>query len=187
MPPGIPVSQGLFSVLQHATLPWPTNRTVMTPAMKNSLHTRKGLIHASPQQPTHLRELSPHAPTWFGATDACGDSLGGVFFDTSGTPYVWQLPLPPHIQRNLRAADNVQGCLNIKALELAAHVTQILLKSLQMQFLEHILNRRYSTAAPNWNNKGSISSNNVEVQLLAWKALDQRCSCTIASGTHILG
>ena len=133
----------------------------------------------------HLQELFPQVPTWFGATDACGHKLGGVFFDASGTPYVWQLLLLPHIQRNLRTADNTHGCLSMNALKLAAHVTYIPLKSLGMKFLEHTLDGTDSTAALSWNNKGSISSNGVEAQLLVWKARYQRHSGIVSLGKHV--
>ena len=72
--------------------------------------------------------MFPHTPTWFGITDVCGHRLGGVFFDNLGTPYVWQLLILFHIQHNLHNAENAQGFFSMNVLELAAHVTKILLK-----------------------------------------------------------
>ena len=75
----------------------------------------------------------------------------------------------------------------MNALELAAHVTQILLKSSKKRFLEHTLDGTDSAATLGWNTKGSISSDNVEARLLAWKALVQRRSGILSLGTQILG
>ena len=109
------------------------------------LHLWKHLFTTMNTRPTHLRELLPHKPTWFGATDACGNGLGGVFFDKKGAPYVWQLPLPQHLRDPLRTWENSEGQLSINALELSAHVVQLLLKAPLMAPLEHTLDGTDST------------------------------------------
>ena len=75
----------------------------------------------------------------------------------------------------------------MNTLEVAAHVTQILLKSPKMRFLEHTLDGTDSVATLGWNTKGSISSDNVEAHLLVWKAIGQQRSGIVSLGTHIPG
>ena len=75
----------------------------------------------------------------------------------------------------------------MNALELAAHVTQVILKSPKMKFLEHTIDGTNSAATLGLNTKGSISLDNVEAQLLSWKALDQWRSGIVSSGTHVPG
>ena len=73
----------------------------------------------------------------------------------------------------------------MNTLELAAHVTQFLLKSPKMKFLKHTLDGTDSAATLGWNTKGSVSFDNVEARLLVWKFLDQQRSGIVSSGTHI--
>ena len=75
----------------------------------------------------------------------------------------------------------------MNTLKIAAYVTQILLKAPKMRFLEHTLDSTDSPATLGWNTKGSISSDNVEACIFAWKALNHGHSGIVSSGTHILG
>ena len=75
----------------------------------------------------------------------------------------------------------------MNTLELAVHVTQVLLKLPKMKLLEHMLDSTNSAATLCWNTKGSISLENVEAHLFSWKALDQCRPSIVSSGTHIPG
>lgn len=91
--PGIPGCRGLFSILQ-AAMPKCFSRVRLDAGVHETLHLWESLLANMHERSTHLRELFPEAPSWFGATDACGHGLGGVFFNNTGKPFVWQLPLP---------------------------------------------------------------------------------------------
>ena len=57
----------------------------------------------------------------------------------------------------MRSHDNPTGTISINVLELAAHVTQYLLKAPRMDPLKHTLDGVDSTAAHRWNVRGSVS------------------------------
>ena len=154
--PGVAGGRGLFSVLQ-AAIPKIGARVRITASVQQMLRLWKHLFATMKTRPTHLRELFPHKPTWFGATDACGHGLGGVYFDNKGTPYVWQLPLPQHLRESLRTWENPEGQLSINALELSAHVVQLLLKAPLMAPLEHTLDGTDSTSAFGWAMRASAT------------------------------
>ena len=184
--PGVPGGRGLLSVLQRRT-PVAPHRVRITPAAAHTLHLWKRLFHGMHNRPTHLRELFPHPPSWFGATDACGYALGGVFFNSRGDAFVWQWPLPAHIQRQVRTCENPKGAISINVLELAAHVTQNLLKTPHMRPLEHTLDGVDSTAAHGWTLRGSVTRDDAIAGLLAWKALNLRASVTASSSAYVPG
>ena len=139
------------------------------------------------KQPTQLRKLFLHPPTWFGATDARNHALGGVFFNSSGDIFVWQWPLLLALRDRVCSNSNPHGNISINALKLAAHVLQFLLKMPHMALLEHTLDSVESTAAHGWKVHGSITRNNVVVVLLAWKALQICASVNTSSTAYVPG
>ena len=139
------------------------------------------------QRPTHLREIFPHPPSWFGATEAYSYALGGVFFNTAGDAFVWQWPLPAAIHQLVRTDANPSGTISINVLELAAHVVQYLLKTPHMQPLEHTLDGLDSTAAHGWATRSSVSRDNAIAGLIAWKAHAMRASVTASSTAYVPG
>ena len=183
---GIPGSRGLFSTLQ-AALPNAPHRIRITPAVRETLQVWQSFLRNMEQRPTHLSELFPSEPTWFGASDACGHGLGGVFFDRHGTPFVWQWPLDESISGKLRTDTNPHGSVTINALELLAHVLQVILKTQYMMPLEHTLDGVDSTSALGWANRGSVSADSIVSRLLCWKAVDQRRSFIVSSNAYIPG
>ena len=184
--PGIAGGRGLFSVLQ-AAMPKHGHRVRITDGVRHVLDLWEHLFATMNERPTHLRELFPHAPNWFGATDACGHGLGGVFFDNKGTAYVWQWQVPPELQARLRTRENPKGDLTINVLELAAHIVQLLLKGPMAKPLDHTLDGVDSTAAFGWTLGGSVTRTDKVATLLSWKALELRNSCLASSCAYVPG
>ena len=77
-------------------------------------------------RPTYLAEIVQRLPTDIGFTDASGLGAGGVWIDPNedGRNYVWRLPWPEDIQKDLVSFDNPQGRITNSDLELAALVLQ---------------------------------------------------------------
>ena len=62
-------------------------------------------------RPTHLAEIVPQEPTLLGTTDAAKAGMGGIFYDSSGKPFVWRFPFLDDIQHNLVSYDNPNGTM----------------------------------------------------------------------------
>ena len=144
--PGVPGGCGLLSVPQKIT-PCPGNRARISTGATMALRLWRKLFRTMHTQPTHLHELFLHPPMRFGATNACMYALVGVFFNSTRDAFVWKWPLPPSQQQRMKTDKNLQGDINIKALELAAQVLQFILKNTHMNPLKHTLGGVDGTAA----------------------------------------
>jgi hypothetical protein len=74
--------------------------------------------------PTSIDEIIAQPPSTFGATDASGLGMGGVFFLLGGRPYLCRKPSPHKVASELVTGDNPKGSVSISNLELAATVAQ---------------------------------------------------------------
>ena len=131
-------------------------------------------------QPTNLRELFLHAPTWFRVTNACRYTLGSIFFNSARDSFVWQWPLPQALHKSVRTDANPHSNITINTLKIVAHVTP------HMSLLEYTLDSIDSTAAHGWNVCNSIRDNVITV-LLAWKVLQTCASINIYSMAYVPG
>ena len=57
--------------------------------VNNELHTWRWLVIDLAARPTHLRELDPAPPTWFGATYDSFTGMGGVFIYPEIQWFMW--------------------------------------------------------------------------------------------------
>ena len=89
----IPGGLGLFTILQFA-LSRP-RRIRMNDTLHDELNAWLSLVQDLHLRPTHMQEIIPPPPTWFGAHDACKHGLGGVFLSSvSHVPIIWRCPIP---------------------------------------------------------------------------------------------
>ena len=110
-------------------MPKGNSRVRLDAGVHETLYLWESLLTNMHRRLTHLRELFPVTPSWFGETDTCGHELGDVFFDNNSTAFIWQLPLPTTVTKQLQSISNPWGTISMNNLELPAHVIQVLLKS----------------------------------------------------------
>ena len=127
----------MLSVLM-AALPTHTQAHMrITPAVIRCLQMWQDRVTYAPSSPVHFEEIVPPSPESFGAHDACLDGIGGVFFGTDGTPFVWNLALPHALH----------GQHHINVLELAAHGMQLFVRTPWLPVLMHTLDGMDNTVA----------------------------------------
>ena len=90
--PVVAGSQGMFIRFQHALIVAKSRRVPLTSTMHDILHTWGRLLASLERRITHLREIPPFPPSWFGAADASGTGMGGVCQYNSGQLFVWHAP-----------------------------------------------------------------------------------------------
>ena len=78
--------------VQHALIVAKSRRVPLTSTMHGILHTWGRLLASLERRITHLREIPPFPPSWFGAADASGTGMGGVCQYNSGQWFVWHAP-----------------------------------------------------------------------------------------------
>ncbi|KAI2509948.1 hypothetical protein MHU86_4513 [Fragilaria crotonensis] len=129
-------------------------------------------------RPTRLREFVPSGiPVAFGACDACGRGMGGVWFRPNQGPIVWRATFPRAIQRALVTSDNRSGTLSISDLELAGTLAHkhALVQCNPAAVAERLIwmagDNRASLA---WATKGSSTTRSARAYLLRLNALHQR-------------
>ena len=127
--------------------------------------------------PVHFEEIVPPRPESFGAHDACLDGIGGVFFGTDGTLFVWNLALP----------HDLHGRHHINVLELAAHVMQLFVCTPLLPALMHTLDGMDNTVAMSWIRKGSVANVDAILDLLLWRAAIVAASHTVSSVAFVRG
>ena len=73
----------MFNMLQHALTAFKDRCDTLTDAVHNSLHMWGCLLARLEIRPTHLLNISPLPPSWFGVTDTYGTGMGGVCHDNN--------------------------------------------------------------------------------------------------------
>ena len=134
----IPGSQSCFSFLQHALRPG-AKRIVITDEIRDQLlldflHLAQDVVN----RPTHLAEVVPTPPTYYGSVDAAKAGMGGVWFPPSlpvpnaihptakrrlQGPCLWRFPFPEEVQSHLVSTSNPTGSITNSDLELTGSIT----------------------------------------------------------------
>jgi hypothetical protein len=109
---------GLFSVLQEALRhkSHDGKRLQLRRPMHDFLDDFRWLTKEVASRPTSIDELVPQNPSTFGATNASGLGMGGVFFLPGGRPYLWRKDFPHKVASQLVTADNPTGFVSISNL-----------------------------------------------------------------------
>ncbi|KAI2502317.1 hypothetical protein MHU86_12121 [Fragilaria crotonensis] len=123
MAPALPGARGLFSLLQDALRHADQRRIRITPHLHALADDFRRLVDDLALRPTRLQELVPTYPSDIGASDACQQGMGGVWFDNldpHAAPILWRHRFPPHVASALITAANPTGHLSISDLELVS-------------------------------------------------------------------
>ena len=187
----LPGANGCFSFLQHA-LGNGNNRIKITKEVRDQLQDFLWLATSVVDRPTHLAEVVPTPPTYFGSVDAAKPGMGGVWFPPLPTPLpfalqqqahqrlqspiLWRAEFDKKIQDLLVSTDNPSGSITNSDLELAGAIAHddILVQALRNP--THISSCTFSdnTPAIAWKTKGSTTTTGPAAYLLQTSALHRR-------------
>ena len=177
MPPALPGTRGLFSVLQSALSRGDGHRVRLNQRVYDVAADFTDLVDALESRPTRLQELVPTPPSHVGAADACRLGMGGVWFDATGhaAPIVWRHPFPSRVAADLVTTAHPRGSISISDLELTALIAHkdILARSTDVRERTLWL-ASDNRAAVSWSQKGSSTSITARAYLLQFNALHQR-------------
>jgi hypothetical protein len=173
----LPGTRGLFSVLQEALRhkSHDGKRLRLRRPVHDFLDDFRWLAKEVGSRPTIIDELVAQPPSTFGATDASGLGMGGIFFLPGGRPYLWRKAFPHKVALQLVTADNPTGSVSISDLELAATVAQ---SDVLCQLVD-VSGRTTHTVYDNmatvwWRTKGSTTTTGPAAYLLRLQAIHQR-------------
>ncbi len=167
---------GLLSQLQHALTSAKGARVRLRQEARDHLNDLYALALDVANRPTRIAELFPkHPGDFFGACDACGDGMGGFYFNESEEPVCWRASFPTDVQEALVSYDNPHGTINNSELELAATVLHEKMLTSRENCVEKTV-RTFSDniAAVSWRNKGSTTTEGPAAYLLRDISLLQR-------------
>jgi hypothetical protein len=173
----LPGTRGLFSVLQEALRhkSHDGKRLRFHLPVHDFLDDFRWLAKEVGSRLTSIDELVAQPPSTFGATDASGLGMGGVFFLPGGRPYLWRKSFPHKVASQLVTADNPTGSVSIIDLELAATVAQ---SDVLCQLVDvsgpttHTVHDNMATVW--WRTKGSTTTTGPTAYLLRLQAIHQR-------------
>ena len=80
------------------------------------------------QHPTHMAEIVPTHVLYAGCCNASLAGMGGVWLPSNDpyypqhSPYIWQVPFPPEIQRELITTTNPSSTITNSNLELVGTI-----------------------------------------------------------------
>ena len=118
--PTVEGPQGMFKRLLHALTSAKDRHVLLTANVNKKLHTWGCLLAILEIRPTHLREITPFTPSWFGATYAYWTGMGGVCWNNSGKWFMCWDPFYAAMQNHLISFDNPCGDVTTNNLELGA-------------------------------------------------------------------
>ena len=186
----LPGSSGCFSHLQEA-LGKASNRIKITHSVRDQLLDFKWIANSLSTRPTHLAEVVPTPPSYFGSMDAAKEGMGGVWFppvkpqplsirshksQELTNPILWRARFPDSIQSQLVSYDNPAGTITNSDLELAGAVAHddVLVQALPPS--PHLSTCTFSdnTPAVAWKHKGSTSTRGAAAYILQTAALHKR-------------
>jgi hypothetical protein len=184
--PGIPGSQGQFSVLQEA-IAKNRQRIKVRGAIRLQLKTFRALLEST-TRPSSMYELVYGDPVYTGATDAVKAGMGGIWF-IGQDAILWREPFSQDVQRKLVSTSNPTGTVTNSDLELAATIAQhhILEEAGYPTAGESTHNFCDNTPAVAWQTKGSTSTTKVTADLLRHAALHQRDLGHVQRFEHLAG
>ena len=187
----LPGSAGCFSFLQKAL--GPTNQRIkISNQIRDQLKDFKWIATSLGSRPTHLAEVVPTPPTYFGAMDAAKQGMGGVWFPPLHQapplsiqqpkasrlkhPILWRAKFPPKIQSQLVSFVNPSGSITNSDLELSGAIAHDDVLASALPTVAHLSTCTFSdnTPAVSWKTKGSTSSTGPAAYLLQTAALHRR-------------
>ena len=183
-------SDGCFSFLQHALKPL-AKRIKITAPVRHQLLDFRWLADNVSSRPTHLAEIVPTPPTYFGTVDASGRGMGGVWFPPGPPaplsvrppkssllkhPILWRDPFPQDIVDSLITFDNPRGTITNSDLELAGSVAQDDILAQAAPSLANTTSCQFSdnSATVAWRTKGNATTDGPAAYLLQASALHRR-------------
>ena len=187
----LPGSEGCFSFLQEA-LGVGNQRVKISELVRDQLKDFKWIASSLTTRPTHLAEVVPTPPTYFGAMDAAKEGMGGVWFPPADQapplalqqpkasrlrhPILWRARFPPKVQSQLVSFENPTGSITNSDLELSGAVAQDDILANALPTVAHLSTCTFSdnTPAVAWKTKGSTSSTGPSAYLLQTAALHRR-------------
>jgi hypothetical protein len=179
----IPGGRGLFSTLytgltQDEAIASPkASRVRLSPPLQDALQDLSYLANDLRSRPTRIGEVTDSLPAAFGAADASGLGMGGVWLsgDPSFTPTVWRNPFSSVIQKQLVTWENKSGSITNSDLELLAQIaSHDILINLRDCRERTIATFTDNMSARAWQRKGSKATLGPAAYLLRVHALHQR-------------
>ena len=185
----IPGSRGCFSFLQHALRPG-AKRIHITQPVRDQLLDFLHLAQDVTSRPTHIAEVVPTPPTYYGSMDAAKAGMGGVWFPPGPpepntihphrssrlqAPILWRQRFSPQLQSLLVSFDNPTGTISNSDLELAGTIAHddILSNATSVAHLG-ICGLTDNTPAMAWRRKGSTTTTGPAAYLLQISSIHQR-------------
>lgn len=192
MSPALPGARGLFSILQESLRKSDRHRVRITKAVWDMAADFRAIAQSLQTRPTRLQELVPSTPAYIGASDACIQGMGGVWFDATADehspPLLWRAPFLPAIQGALVTSDNPNGTISISDLELTAMIAHKEVLATSRPIAERtIWMATDNRAALSWSHKGSATSTAARAYLLRLNSLHQRQHRYVPLHNHIAG
>ena len=190
----IPGARGLFSLLQEAFRHREKDRPRirLSKGVHQVLDDFRWLAADVAARPTRLAELLPGIPRVYGACDAAGSGMGGVFFvpDASGSydAFLWRKPFSKAIQADLVSYDNPTGSINNSDLELCGNIAHHAVLSDVADVREKtIWTGSDNTANVHWLRKGSTTTTGPPAYLLRIQSFHQRYHRYIHTHDYVPG
>jgi hypothetical protein len=173
----LPGTRGLFLILQEALRHQSSEgkRLRLHYPVRDFLDDFRWLAKEVGSRPTSIDEIIAQPPATFGATDASGIGMGGVFFLPGGRPYLWRKTFLHKVSSELVTSKNTAGSISISDLELAATVGQ---SDVLCQLVD-VRGRATHTVHDNmdtvwWRTKGSTTTSGPTAYLLGLQVIHQR-------------
>jgi hypothetical protein len=181
----------LFSLLQHL-LKGHRRRMRIPKLAKLALLDWQHMLSTLAEHPMPITSLVPHAPHYYGATDASADDMGGWWvpttLSTDSHPTIWRQPFPDNIRQALATSEK-QGTLNNSELELPAAVlgNNLLLTTTPRHLYRSILQGTDNSATQAWITHGATSTSFIPAHLLRLLARASQCHSSTLSSVFIPG
>jgi hypothetical protein len=185
----IPGSRGCFSFLQEALKPG-AKRIKISNQVRHQLQDFLWLAKDVCDRPTHIAEVVPTPPTYYGAMDAAKAGMGGVWFPPGPpeplalqpprssrlpAPTLWRQRFSRNIQDLVVSSDNPSGTITNSDLELAGTIAHddVLANAVPVTHLT-TCGLCDNTPAVSWRTKGSRTTTGPAAYLLQVSSLHRR-------------
>lgn len=191
----IPGLRGLFSLLQKALRQSTNKPTAHRIKLSHEVHDFLAniwwIVSNLSIRPTRLCKIIPTELAIIGASDACPQGMGGVFFTPHGDThkcYLWQQPFPEAISQDIVSFANPTGKLTNSELELLATIAHhdILVQTADIRE-RTVFTLTDNMATQAWQSKGSATTTGPVAYLLRAQALHQRHHRYLPQLGHIKG
>ena len=190
----IPGARGLFSLLQEALRHKEKHRPRirLSADVHRVLEDFRWLAKDVASRPTRLAELLPSRPRIYGACDAAGTGMGGVFFvpdsDGTPTPFLWRERFPESVQSALVSFANPTGTINNSDLELCGNIAHHTVVADTADVREiTVWTGSDNIANVCWLRKGSTTTTGPPAHLLRLQAHHQRYHRYVPTHDYVPG